>query len=129
MEAALRAYLLADGGLSALVQKIAWFERPQGSALPVIVLQKVTIDRGYTFAGPDGLHGESVQFDIWGLSAGAVLTIRDALIAVLETPGAQGGVQFSGSFLNSERQTVEDVAGVGSVFRVSLDAVVWWENL
>lgn len=129
MEAALRARLLANSGLSALVQKIAWFERPKGSALPAITLQKITIDRGYTFEGPDGYHGEGVQFDIWGLSAAAVLPIRDALIAVLETPGTQSGVRFTTAFLNSERQTVEDVAGVGAVFRVSLDADVWWSTV
>lgn len=129
MEAALRARLLADSGLSALVEKIAWFERPQGSALPAIVLQKVTIDRGHTFNGPDGYHGEGVQFDIWARSGPVVLQIRDALIPVLETPGAQGAVQFTTCFLNSERQTIEDVAGVGVVFRVSLDADVWWSKI
>lgn len=129
MEAALRALLLANSGLSALVQKVAWFERPQGSALPAILMQKATIDRGYTMDGPDGYHGETVQFDIWAKPGLTVLQIRDALLAVLESGGIRGGVQFTTAFLNSERQTAEDVAGVGSVFRVSLDAVVWWEKI
>ncbi|QQN73952.1 DUF3168 domain-containing protein [Croceicoccus sp. YJ47] len=127
MEAALRARLLADAGLSALVQKISWLVRAQSSALPAITLQKVTLDRGYTYDGASGFRGETVQFDIWSNDDEMLLQIRGALTAALEKSAVAGGVTFSPSFLNSERQTVEDVAGVGAVFRISLDAIVWWQ--
>lgn len=129
MEAALRALLLADSGVSALTQQISWIKRPEGTWLPALTLQKATIDRGYTSEGPDGYHGEVVQIDIWGMSFGALVAIRDAVIAALEKPGQASGVSFSMTFVNSERQTVEDVPGVGAVSRISLDADVWWNAL
>lgn len=128
MEAALRSYLLTGSGVAALVQKIAWISRPQASALPAITLQKVTIDRGYTYSGPDSYHGEIVQLDIWAMSFGDVVKVRDAIIAVLETPGTASGVTFTMCFVNSERQGIEDVPGVGAVFRISLDAEIWWSK-
>ena len=128
MEVALRTRLLADSGVSALVSQISWLTRPQGAALPGITMQKIVSDRGYTMAGPGGFHGELVQFDIWASSFLAALAIRDAVIAAMESTATASGVTFSPSFLRSERQTAEDVPGVGTVSRISLDFTVWWKS-
>ena len=47
MEEALVAYLLANAGLTAIVgNRINWTTRPQGAAVPAVVLTKVSGVRG-----------------------------------------------------------------------------------
>lgn len=127
MEAALRARLLADGGVSALVQRISWLLRPQGSALPAITLQKFSSDRGYTTVGAGDYQSEGVQADIWAQTFGSGIAIRNAVVDEMERSATASGITFSPSFLDSERQLIEDVAG-SSIFRFSLDFSVWWSS-
>lgn len=123
METALWTRLL---GLNQ-TQEIAWVTRVQSTSLPALTLQKVTPDRAYTMTGAGSLRGETVQVDIWGRSFTEAAGIRDALVAEMEQPATVASIEFSPSFLTSERQSAENVAGIGTVSRISLDFVVWWQ--
>ncbi|KFG90734.1 hypothetical protein BV98_001446 [Sphingobium herbicidovorans NBRC 16415] len=130
MEADLIARLLADAGLAALIgNRVTPVSRVQGEALPALTLTKVAPGRAYTFSGADGTHGTLMQFDAWALSAAAAKAVATALTAILETPATSGGTIFGMSFLQSERDGHEDVPGVGTVFRVSADFLIWWQPL
>ena len=123
MEVALRTRLL---GLSP-TQKVSWVTRAQSASLPGLTLQKVTPDRAYTMTGAGDLRGETVQIDIWGRSFSEVVGIRDSVIVEMEKTATADSIAFRPSFLTSERHSAEDVAGIGTVSRISLDFVVWWQ--
>src|SRR3546814_21111914 len=63
MDKALRDRLIADPAISAMVgTRVYWIDRPQSaSALPAIVLQKVSPGRTYTTKGATTLQGTRVQ--------------------------------------------------------------------
>lgn len=128
MEADLIARLLADDGLSALAgNRITLLERPQDEGFPAITLFRVNPGRAYTFGGPSGSHGTLMQFDIWGLTPLAVAQAMMALLAALEEPATVGGTAFEMAFLQSERDSAEDVPGIGTVVRKSADFLIWWQ--
>src|SRR3546814_12328373 len=66
MDKALRDRLIADPAISAIVgTRVYWIDRPQSaSALPAIVLQKVSPGRTYSPKGATTLQGQRVQFDL-----------------------------------------------------------------
>lgn len=127
MEEALRARLLASSGVSALVStNIVWIERPQGSALPAITLQRITSGREYTYGGASGTSNPIVQVDCWGRSYGEAKAVSRAVISALEPAITQGGVRFGPSFVDSNRDMPsEELPGGVKVFRVSLDFRIW----
>ncbi|OYW87302.1 MAG: hypothetical protein B7Z20_05420 [Sphingobium sp. 32-64-5] len=128
MEADLIVRLLADSGLSALVgNRITLLERPQGESFPAVTLFRVSPGRSYTFSGASGSHGTLMQFDIWGLTPLSVAQVMTALTAALEQPATVGGTMFEMSFLQSERDSSEDVPGLGTVARKSADFLIWWQ--
>lgn len=130
MEADLIARLLADGGLSALVDdRITPLERPQHEGFPAITLFRVDPGRSYTFSGASGSHGTLMQFDIWGPTPLSVAQVMAALTAVLEQPATVGATMFEMAFLQSERDSVEDVPGVGAITRKSVDFLIWWQPI
>src|SRR4051812_46510481 len=101
MEEALVAYLLANAGVAALAgTRIYWGERPQGDALPAIVLFKVSPNRDVTLAGPSGLIGPRVQIDCLGGSYALAKTTARAVIAAADAIGGTAG--FQGAFLDAE---------------------------
>lgn len=127
MEEDLRARLLEDAGLTALVSdRIAWLDRPQGDALPALILQLITSGRSYTFKGATRLAGDRVQFDCWGRSYLEARALACSVIAAVEPEATQGGTRFSRSFLGSDRSfEPETLPGGIKVFRVSMDFIVW----
>lgn len=128
MKTQLRTLLLADAAVAATGAKISWGQRQAGNSLPAIVLTTVSPDLNYTFEGRSDLRQDQVQFDVWANTFASADDIAQKVIAAVERGGTHGGILFSAAFLSSERQTVEDVAGIGSVFRVSLDINVWWNK-
>jgi hypothetical protein len=127
MEEALRAHLLANAGLAALVStRVVWIERPQGSGLPAQTLQRVTAGRQYLYRGASGLTGVSVQIDNWGSSYAQAKALARATVAALDGTFEQDGIRFTGCFLDSERDMPpEELPGGVKVYRVSQDWVIW----
>ncbi len=131
MEEALVAYLLADTGLSALVgNRVHWVQRPQGGALPCVVLRKISGSRDYHYKVPSGFVDARVQIDCMGLSYLAskqvARAVRDALSVVQFT---QGSVKFEGCFYDNERDlSEENKTPVERVFNTSMDFLIKYQE-
>ncbi|SCW77598.1 Protein of unknown function [Sphingobium faniae] len=130
MEADLIARLLDDGGLSVLIgNRVNPVSRVQGEDLPALTLMTVSPGRAYTFAGPVRAHGTLMQFDAWAIEVAQAKAVIATLTDILEAPATVGGTVFGMSFLQSERDGHEDVPGIGTVFRISADFLIWWQSL
>jgi hypothetical protein len=127
MEQALVSRLLANAALAALVgTRIVWIERPQGSALPALTLQRVTPGRDYNYSGASGTSSPMVQADCWGGSYATAKAVAAAVIEAVEERATIGGVKFAPGFIVGARDMpTEELGGGIKVYRVSLDIIVW----
>ena len=131
MESALRTFLLASAGLTALVgTRIVWLRRPQGSPLPSITLQVVSGAPDYTMAGRVGLVGRLVQMDVWAATYESMKNVEAALILALDDLTTD---PFQGAFIESQRESAEDqdgpdATGSTTYFRSSLDVRIWHQS-
>lgn len=126
MEADLRTLLLADTGVAgASGGRVTWGERPQGSALPALVLHIIGSVPGYTLEG-DGHQRESrVQADCYAPTFLDARTLATAVSGCLSGySGIVGTTRFQGIFQDSEQDLSEDAAAGGRVFRMSLDFII-----
>lgn len=134
MEEALVAHLLADAALGALVDdRITWAVRPQGSALPALVLTRIDSLPDYTMAGPSGLVSSRIQVDSWAViyaaakeaarAAEAVLSGVDADVSDGNSPATI--TRLRGGFKQGERDDFEKSAGGAELYRVSQDFIIW----
>lgn len=125
METALRSRLLADGPVAALVRdRISWGVRPQGSALPAVVLTTVLADRSQHMGGFDGYRRTRMQVDCYAMSKATAVELREAVLAVLVSEGAASGV----TFLRPQNISVlerGEQAESGFIFREMIDLEVW----
>lgn len=134
MQGALRARLI-DGNAGALLptytpsggsprKTVFWVERPQGSPLPAITLQTVTGDRVQTHDGFQGLRSPRVQLDSLALTYEQSRQVFEAAIVDLAPGVTSNGIKFDRMFFDGERDFVERV-GTTSIFRASIDLIVW----
>jgi hypothetical protein len=131
MEEGLIQRLLSDGGLAALVgSRVHAGSRPQGSALPAVVLHRIGGGPLYADDGEAGLDEARVQIDCWGASYGDAKMVARAVTARLSAfTGAAGGVMFRYVMLDAERDLREGGANAAEyLFRTSLDFIVWTER-
>jgi hypothetical protein len=123
MEEELRALLLANSGVSALVSsRIAWGERIQGTAVPDILLTVISRPRDYHMTGASNPAEYRVQADCYGKTYASAKTVSRAVDALLS--GYSGG-NFQAVFTGGER----DLRSAGSndadrLFGVSLDYLI-----
>lgn len=125
MEAALRALLIGHAPLIALVPaaRIVWNHLPQATTRPAIVLYKITGTPGITMQGSDGLASNIVQIDVQALNVTDMWAIRNQVMGLLH--GYRDGT-FKGIFANGgDRQSSEELTGVGLIHRASMDFNVW----
>lgn len=128
MQEGLRALLLADAGVSALVgTRVTWGARPQGSALPAVVLHLISDVPGYTLAGDNGHRDSRVQVDSIGegqpLSA---LNVARAVQAALSGySGTVAGTIFQGIFIDQTRDLSEAAPeSERRLFHISTDVLI-----
>lgn len=124
MEEALTAIVLEDPGVvSAVGQRVHWGVRPQGSALPAIVFNRITGIRDYHMQGASGFVESRIQGDCYGATYTAAKEAARALIALLSGyRGIQDDIEFKGAFIDSERDLTEiDGAAPENHHRVSVD--------
>src|SRR3546814_7673273 len=76
------------------------------SALPAIVLQKVSPGRTYTTKGATTLQGTRVQFDLFGLDYRDIAPLYEALLAEMEQPETVAGINFRSEEHTSELQSL-----------------------
>lgn len=127
MEEAITAQLLAAAGLTALVgTRIHWGQRPQGSGLPIVVLNLISERADYTTQGPSGLVGSLLQVDAYAATYGAAKAVSNQVLAVLDGMRADSPAVIQGVFREGKRATTEDGATAGTTInRRSLDLRVW----
>ena len=128
MEAALIAKLLAATGVTALVStRINWSRRPQGAALPAIVLQRVSGTPDVHHAGASGLVVSRVQVDCWAASYGSAKAVARAVeTAITAQTFTQGSIRFDVILIDSERDDSTDETT--PLFRTSLDLMIHHAN-
>jgi len=128
MEAALIAKLLATAGITALVStRINWSRRPQGAALPAIVLQRISGTPDVHHAGASGLVVSRVQVDCWAASYGSAKAVARAVeTAITAQTFTQGATRFDVILIDSERDDSTDETT--PLFRTSLDLMVHSAN-
>lgn len=128
MEAALIAKLLATAGVTALVStRINWSRRPQGAALPAIVLQRISGTPDVHHAGASGLVVSRVQVDCWAASYGSAKAVARAVeTAITAQTFTQGATRFDVILIDSERDDSTDETT--PLFRTSLDLMVHSAN-
>lgn len=126
MEEALIAILLAAAGVTTLTgDKVYPGVRPQGSALPAIIFNRISGRPGYVMSGPDGSSESRVQIDAYADSYAATKALARAVRSTLSgLRGAHHGVTFQGVFLESARDGFEG-ENPERIFRVSMDFTVW----
>lgn len=130
MEEALRALLVANGGVSALVPatSIVWGQR---IGAPAISLHLISGRPGMTMGGPSGLTDYLVQLDCWATKYDLARVIADAAIAVLH--GHRDEV-LTGVFVEAERSDFEMADAPpakgqpANIQSISLDLRVWHRN-
>lgn len=134
MEEALIAHLLAFGGLTDIVgQRITPALRPQGSALPALVVTKISDLPDYTMQGPSGLASSRIQIDAWASTyAGAKTAARqvEERLSGMDASIGDGGSPekftiLRGGFMQNESDSFERGQGGVDLYRVSQDYIIW----
>lgn len=125
-ESDLVARLRADATVSGLVgTRIYWEVRPQGSALPAIVLTGVSGERRQHMAGPMTTQGHRVQFDCMAATKAQASDLRAAAIDVIEGTGTGGTTKFQGGFVNLLPARTDDTPD-GVIRTERFDATIWF---
>lgn len=125
MEAALRARLIANAGVSALVgNRIDWGARPQGSILPAIVLTLVSDERTQHMAGFDSYRATRVQIDCYATTYATAVAMREAVLAAAIPAGSASGVTFRRAFVNTSAGRTENNE-TAILHRQMLDLTFW----
>ena len=130
MREALRARLLADSGVAALVgDRVSWAARPRAGALPAIALHMISAERQYALGGSSGLVRSRVQADCWGLTYAAATKVARAVLADLSGL-RDAAMRVQGTFAVDERDLVDEEGSGASeiLYRVSLDFMIWHEG-
>ena len=108
MKIELRALMLADPKLSALVAgRVDWGERPQGDAMPAVVLTQISGGDVYHHKGRSNWRDARVQVDSFGADYASANATAEAVADLLS--GYFGGI-FQGVFLLASR----DLRSAGS---------------
>ena len=122
MENALRARVIA--AVPAVSGRVYWGVRPQGSALPAIVLTTVSDARTQHMDGFDTFQQKRVQIDCYATAYSAAIEMREAVIAGLAPEADLGGTRFLRGFVNNTMSRGEDTT-TGYVHRQMVDLTIW----
>jgi hypothetical protein len=127
MEEYLRSILKADSSVVALSGgRVDWGARPQGDALPAVILRLIDGSVGRHLKGPDGLWMGRVQIDCWGASYGAAKGLSRAVIAAL-SPQREGQLRRAEHVLTrDDRQEGPD--DTSRAFRTQVDFSITWKE-
>ena len=131
MEEALIARLLGIAAVSGMVgTRVYPGSRPQGSALPAVVLNRISGGPLYADDGEAGLEQARIQVDCWAASyAGAKLLARAVKASLSAFEGTVGETTFQLIELDIEQDLREGGGdAVDYPFRTALDFLVWAER-
>lgn len=132
---ALRAFLLADAQVSAMVggARIFPLKLPQGVREPSVVYSRITGFGDHHMAGASGLTRPRFQVDAWAESVDAATRLADLVKDRLDgyrgpmtVPGSPPEtVAVQGVFFETERESYD---GDAELYRISRDYLIWWEE-
>jgi hypothetical protein len=127
MIAALIAKLLATAGVTTLVStRIRPVLAHQTDTLPLVVVHKISHRPEYSTSAAISYAETRVQIDCWGLTMASAQAVGAAVKTALSGVSfTQGGVTFSGLFVQGERHSFEGDQPEARRFRCSLDFQVW----
>ena len=131
MEEAVISLLLDDAGVAALVStRVYPGSRVQGSALPAVVINRVSGAPVYTDDGESGLSQARLQVDCWGTTYSSAKGVARAVKAVLSAyNGAVDDAVFQNVLLDAERDLREGGGNASEYpFRTGLDFIFWYEE-
>lgn len=132
MEEALTNHLLAGTALSSLVaNRITWATRPQASALPAVVLHKISGAPLYADDGETGLFDGRIQVDSWGRTYSEAKNAARAVKDRLAGPDgrfASSGFDFRVSFLEDEQDTFERGTAGDGLYRTRQDFIILYKE-
>jgi hypothetical protein len=131
MEEALIARLLGVEAVSGMVAtRVYPGSRPQGSALPAIVLNRISGGPLYADDGEVGLEQARIQVDCWAATyAGAKLLARRVAASLSAFEGTVGETTFQLIELDIEQDLREGGGDSADYpFRTALDFLVWAER-
>jgi hypothetical protein len=131
MEEAIIARLLGESGVAAIVTtRIFPGSRPQGSALPAIVLNRISGGPEYADDGEVGLEQARIQIDCWAATYGEAKLLARAVTACLSAvEGTVGATVFQSIELDIERDLREGGSAAADYpYRTALDFLIWAER-
>ena len=126
------ALLLASPGISALCgSRINWRKRPQGEAVPAIVLFLISQTGEYVYRGASSLKFARVQCDLYAETYGEALALEKVFVAVVDRyRGKFGNTVFNGIFLDNRREGDDPGKNdAAQLFRVSIDLLIKHKEL
>lgn len=130
MEETLRSYLLAQIGISSLItDRTYWNMRPQGAALPALVLTIVSRTPNYVFEGGSDLADARVQVDCYGITYAQTKTLARAVRTPLDgLRFSQSGQNYQAFFLTERDLSEAGTTEAERVHRISLDFQIWHQE-
>jgi hypothetical protein len=126
----LRNRLLANAEIAALGAGVSWSERPRrGDAFPWIVMQIVSVGRGYTHDGPTNFDEPRIQFDLFAVADAGLAPLAKALRDEMEMAAIRpathidvGSTRFHAGFLDGHRSFAPvDLPNQGRVYGETMD--------
>lgn len=124
-ESALRARLIAAPPVHAMVQdRVHWKARPQGGALPAIVLIMIHDSRPQHLDGFQSLRPTRIQADCYGRTYEEARELRDAVIPILAAKAVEQDTRFDVGFINGGSDRLDETAA-DPAFVQFIDATIW----
>jgi hypothetical protein len=130
MEEAIRAFLLAQSGISGLISGRAyWNLRPQAANLPALVLQVIDRTPVYAMDGSSALAETRVQADCYGATYSQAKLLARAVRAPLDGKRfTQSSIRFEAFRLDERDLSEAGTTEAGRVHRISLDFQIWHQE-
>lgn len=125
LEGALRARIVAAG--TSAGSRVYWDERPQGSALPAVVLTMIDDSREQHLKGFQSVQRASVQLDFYGETKAVAKALKDATLAAVIPENTSNGIAF-GRAIEDRAASGSERSGDKTVFRHRVDLGVWWST-
>jgi hypothetical protein len=122
METDLRTRIMAAA--PAVGTRVYWGIRPQGSALPAIVMTTVSDERTQHMKGFNTYQAKRVQVDCYATTYAQATDLREAVIAGIVPAAEQGVTRFLRGFVNNSMSRGEDTTN-GYVHRQMIDLTIW----
>lgn len=126
IEAAIRAHLIADAGLAALVgARVYPLQLPQRPTLPAVTYQHISTLPTQHRDNPYAHHERSrYQFDCWAGDYDSTLAVRAALAAAMGTLAQTDDLRIDVALLQGKRDNIDTAAGR---WRATMDYFIWHE--